>query len=106
MAAGRTALARAASIVSAHTASQIVSTVTALTADQSAAAAIALAIVSDALKRPVASPADRTTIADFGAAARRTGCSDVLGAARAALQLCTRPGTKGRISGIQPWGYV
>jgi hypothetical protein len=44
---------RAASIVSAHTASQIISTVTVLAADQPAAVAVALAVVSDALKRPV-----------------------------------------------------
>ena len=44
-----------ASIVSAHTASQIVSVVTVLAADQPAAVAVALAVVSDALKRPVAS---------------------------------------------------
>ena len=49
------ASARAASIVSAHTASQIVSIVTVLAADQLAAVAVALAVVSDALKRPVAS---------------------------------------------------
>jgi hypothetical protein len=47
--------ARAASIVSAHTASQIVSIVTVLAADQPAAVAVALAVVSDALRRPVAS---------------------------------------------------
>jgi hypothetical protein len=46
---------RAASIMSAHTASQIISIVTVLTADQPAAVAVALAVVSDALKRPVAS---------------------------------------------------
>jgi hypothetical protein len=51
VAAERAASARAASIVSAHTASQIVSIVTVLAADQPAA----LAVVSDALKRPVAS---------------------------------------------------
>ena len=45
----------AASIVSAHTASQIISIVTVLAADQPAAAAVALAVVSDTLKRPVAS---------------------------------------------------
>jgi hypothetical protein len=48
VAAERAASARAASIVSAHTASQIVSIVTVLAADQPAA-------VSDALKHPVAS---------------------------------------------------
>jgi len=53
-AAERAASARAASIVSAHTASQIVSIVTVLAADQPAAVAAALAVVSDALKHPVA----------------------------------------------------
>ena len=46
------ASARAASIVSAHTAGQIVSVVTVLAADQPAAVAIALAVASDTLKRP------------------------------------------------------
>ena len=55
VAAGQAASARAASIVSAHTASQIISIVTVLAADQPAAAAVALAVVSDTLKRPVAS---------------------------------------------------
>jgi hypothetical protein len=55
VAAERAASARAASIVSAHMASQIVSVITVLTADQPAAVAVALAVVSDALKRPVAS---------------------------------------------------
>jgi hypothetical protein len=41
--------------VSAHTASQIVSIVTVLAVDQPAAVAVALAVVSDALRRPVAS---------------------------------------------------
>jgi hypothetical protein len=54
MAATRAASARAASIVSAYTASQIVSVVTVLAADQPAAVAVALAVVSDALKCPVA----------------------------------------------------
>jgi hypothetical protein len=44
-----------ASIVSAHTVSQIISIVTVLAADQPAAVAVALAVVSDALRRPVAS---------------------------------------------------
>ena len=43
------------SIVSAHTAGQIVSIVTVLAADQPAAVAVAMAVMSDALKRPVAS---------------------------------------------------
>jgi hypothetical protein len=55
VAAERAASARAASIVSAHTASQIVSIVTVLAADQPAAVAVALAVVSDALRRSVAS---------------------------------------------------
>ena len=55
VAAGQAASARAASIVSAHTASQIISVVTVLAADQPAAVAVALAVVSDALKRPVGS---------------------------------------------------
>jgi hypothetical protein len=55
VAAERVASARAASIVSAHTASQIISIVTVLAAGQPAAVAVALAVVSDALKRPVAS---------------------------------------------------
>jgi hypothetical protein len=54
VAAERAASARAASIVSAHTASQIVSIVTVLAVDQSAAVAVALAVVSDALKHLVA----------------------------------------------------
>jgi hypothetical protein len=54
-AAEQAASARAASIVSAHTASQIISTVTVLAADQPAAVAVALAVVSDALKYPVES---------------------------------------------------
>jgi hypothetical protein len=55
MAAEQVASARAASIVSAYTASQIISIVTVLVADRPAAVAVALAVVSDALKRPVAS---------------------------------------------------
>jgi hypothetical protein len=54
-AAEQAASARAASIVSAHTASQIISIVTVLAVDQSAAVAVALAVVSEALKRPIAS---------------------------------------------------
>jgi hypothetical protein len=57
VAAEQAASARAASIVSAHTASQIVSTVTVLAAEhQPAAVAVALAVVSEALRRPVPSP--------------------------------------------------
>ena len=55
MAAQQAASVRAASIVSAHTAGQIVSIVTVLAADQPAAVAVALAVVSYALRCPVAS---------------------------------------------------
>jgi hypothetical protein len=55
VAAERVASARAASIVSAHTVSQILTIVTVLAAHQPAAVAVALAVVSDALKHPVAS---------------------------------------------------
>jgi hypothetical protein len=41
--------------VTAHTADQIISIVTFLAADQPAAVAVALAVTSDAFKRPVAS---------------------------------------------------
>jgi len=54
-AAEQAASARAASIVSAHKASQIISPVTVLAADQPAAVAVALAVVSDALKPPITS---------------------------------------------------
>jgi hypothetical protein len=65
VAAERAASARAASIVSAHTASQIISMVTVLAADQPAAVAVALAVVSDALKasgcviQPLMGPPER-----------------------------------------------
>ena len=55
VAAERAASARVASIVSAHMARKIVSIVTVLAADQPAAVAVALAVVSDALKHPAAS---------------------------------------------------
>lgn len=55
VAAKQAASARAAYIVSAYTASQIVSIVTVLAVDQPAAVAVGLAVVSDALSRPVAS---------------------------------------------------
>jgi hypothetical protein len=47
------ASARAASIVTAHTAGQIISVVTVQAADQPAAVAIALAVVSEALDVPL-----------------------------------------------------
>jgi hypothetical protein len=57
------ASARAASIMSAHTASQIISVVTVQAADQPAAVAVALAVASDELRRPVASStADGTEV--------------------------------------------
>ena len=56
VAAGQAASSRAASVVSAHTAGQIISVVTVETADRSAAVAVALAVVSEALRRPAASP--------------------------------------------------
>ena len=56
MAAGQAASSRAASVVSTHTVGQIISVVTVETADRSAAVAIALAVVSEALRRPAASP--------------------------------------------------
>jgi hypothetical protein len=56
LAAEQAASARAASITSAHMARQIVSIVTVLAAAQpDEAVAVALAVVSDALRRPVAS---------------------------------------------------
>jgi hypothetical protein len=56
VAAEQAASSRAASVVSAHTARQIISVVTVETADRSAAVAVALAVVSEALRRPAASP--------------------------------------------------
>ena len=56
MAAELAASSRAASVVSAHTAWQIISVVTVQTADRSAAVAVALAVVSEALRRPAVSP--------------------------------------------------
>ncbi len=55
VAAERAASTRDASVVSAHTAGQIISVVTVETADRTAAVAVALAVVSEALRRPVAS---------------------------------------------------
>ena len=55
MAAGQAASSRNASVVSAHTGRQIISIVTVRAADQPAAVAVALAVVSDTLERPVAS---------------------------------------------------
>jgi hypothetical protein len=60
VAAERAASARSASIVSGQTAGQIVCIVTVLAANQPAALAVALAVVSDALKRLV-EPSTRLT---------------------------------------------
>ncbi len=54
-AAEQAALSRNARVVSAHTAGQIISVVTVRTADQPSATAVALAVVSEALGRPVVS---------------------------------------------------
>ena len=56
VAAAQAASTRNASVISAHTAEQIISVVTVETADRSSAAAVALAVVSEALRRPTASP--------------------------------------------------
>ena len=56
MAAEQAASSRAASVVSAHTAGQIISVVTVETSDRSSAVAVALAVVSETLRRPAASP--------------------------------------------------
>ena len=56
VAAEKAASSRVATAVSAHTAEQIISVVTVHTADRSAAVAVALAVVSEALRRPVALP--------------------------------------------------
>jgi hypothetical protein len=55
VAAQQAASARVASVVSTHTANQIISVVTVQATDQPAAVAVALAVVSDALRCPVAS---------------------------------------------------
>jgi len=54
-AAGEAASGKAASVMSAHTAGQIISMVTVQAADQPSAVAVALAVVSEALRRPAAS---------------------------------------------------
>ncbi len=56
MAAEKAASSRVATVVSAHTDEQIISVVTVHTADRSAAVAVALAVVSEVLRRPVALP--------------------------------------------------
>jgi len=56
VAAEQAASSRAASVVSAHTAEQIIGVVTVRTSDRSSAVAIALAVVSEALRCPAVSP--------------------------------------------------
>jgi hypothetical protein len=56
LAAEQAALSMNASVVTAHTAEQIISVVTVGMADRPATVAVALAVVSEALRRPVMSP--------------------------------------------------
>jgi hypothetical protein len=56
VAAEQAALSRAAGIVSFHTAEQVISAVTVEASDRSAAVAVALAVVSEALSCPAVSP--------------------------------------------------
>ena len=51
----KAASSRNASVMSSHTAEQIISIVTVQTADRPAAVAVALAVLSEALRRPAAS---------------------------------------------------
>jgi hypothetical protein len=55
VAAGRAASGRNASVMSAHTREKIISIVTVQAPDRSSAVAVALAVVSEALRRPAAS---------------------------------------------------
>jgi hypothetical protein len=68
VAADQAAWSRFASIISAHLADKIISVVTVAAPDRSAAVAVALTVVSDALKRQALSPsqaADHPKIARF-----------------------------------------
>jgi hypothetical protein len=56
VAAEQAASSRAATVMSAHTAEQIITVVTVESADRSSAVAVALAVVSEALRRPAATP--------------------------------------------------
>jgi hypothetical protein len=56
VAAGQAAAGRNASVVTAHTAEQIISVVTVYAGDRPAAVAVALAVVSEALRCPAVSP--------------------------------------------------
>jgi hypothetical protein len=72
-----------ATVMSAHTAEKIIGIVTALAADQPAAVAIALAVVSDALSVRLRHPrTDWTAVADLIRRLVGPGISVVLGAAR------------------------
>jgi hypothetical protein len=62
VAAGQAASARAASIVSAYTVRHIISVVTVQAADQFAAVAVALAVVSEALNCPAGTSNSRVLI--------------------------------------------
>jgi hypothetical protein len=61
VAADQAAWSRSASIISAHLADTIISVVTVAAPDRSAAVAVALAVVSDALKRQALSPSQAQT---------------------------------------------
>jgi hypothetical protein len=79
----RAALSRNASIVSPHTAEPVMSVVTVQTADQSVA--VALAVMSEALKRPAVSPIRRRPVmADLVRQLVEPGVPAVFGAARPA----------------------
>jgi hypothetical protein len=93
-----------ASIVSAHTASQVISIVTVLAAGRPAAVAVALAVVFDALRSPVASSTrwqDRRTPLD--AAAHRTGCP---GGPRRCTSRTTASGDPSPGPGSRPHGLA
>jgi hypothetical protein len=66
VAAGQAASIRSASVVSAHTAEQVISVVTVRAADRPAAVAVALAVVSEALKRPVVTDSSVLAEPDLG----------------------------------------
>ena len=85
VAAEQAASARSASIMSAHTAEKIISIVTVQAVDRPAAVAIALAVVSEALRRPAASPSRwRTAVADLVWRLVERRIPVILGAARPA----------------------
>ncbi len=71
MAAEQAASARAASVVTAHTADQIISAATVEAADRSTAVAVALAVVSKAPRRPAARIIGRTGVFSEHQPARR-----------------------------------